>query len=137
MSSAPPIQTRARFLEVLVDPGLGMVLAHRLVSVFDIGQVINPRTAASQIYGGAIFGLGMALMEEVCYGPSGRIAVRNLADYHVPVHPDIPAMEVVFVGQPDLAFNPIGCRGTGETNAVFNATGKRIRRRPITLDKLL
>lgn len=137
----------AHFLEVLVDPDLGIVRSHRLVSVFDIGQVVNPRTAASQIYGGAIYGLGMALMEEIAYGPDGRIATRNLADYHVPVHPDIPAMEVIFVGQPDLAFNPIGCRGAGEigttgiaaavANAVFDATGKRIRRLPITLDKLL
>ena len=137
----------AHFLEVQVDPDLGRIRASRLVSVADVGQVMNPRTARSQMYGGAIYGLGMALMEDVRYGPESRLATRNLADYHVPVHADIPEMRVEFVGLPDLKFNPVGCRGVGEisttgiaaavANAVFDATGVRVRKLPVTLDKLL
>ena len=98
--------------------------------------------------GGVVMGIGMALEEETAYDPAtGLPATRNLADYHVPVNADVPDIEVHFVGEPDFAFNPIGARGMGEigitgtaaaiANAVYHATGKRIRDLPITLDKLI
>lgn len=137
----------AHFVEVTVDRDLGILKVERVVGVFDAGQILNPRTARSQLYGGTIYGLGMALSEAVYYNPDGRLAIRNFADYHVPVHADIPSLEVEFVGEPDLAFNPVGCRGLGEigttgiaaavANAVFDATGVRVRKLPITLDKIL
>src|SRR4051794_7994737 len=114
----------------------------------DCGRVINLKTGRSQIFGGIVMGIGMALEEKTVYDPAtGLPATRNLADYHVPVHADIPAIEVHFVGKPDFEFNPMGARGMGEigitgaaaaiANAVFHATGKRVRDLPITLDKLL
>ncbi len=138
----------AHFCEVRIDPDLPMVRVARVVSVMDCGRVINPKTGASQILGGAVMGIGMALSEETVYDPAtGLPATRNLADYHVPVHADTGSMEVYFEGEPDLAFNPMGARGMGEigitgmaaavANAVFHATGKRIRDLPITPDKLL
>jgi xanthine dehydrogenase YagR molybdenum-binding subunit len=138
----------AHFCEVKIDPDFPMVRVSRVVSVMDCGRVINPKTGRSQIIGGVVMGIGMALHEETVYDlPTGLPATRNLADYHVPVHADVPEIDVYFVGQPDFAFNPTGGRGMGEigitgisaaiANAVYHATGKRVRELPITLDKLL
>jgi xanthine dehydrogenase YagR molybdenum-binding subunit len=136
------------FCEVKIDPSLPMVRVTRWVSVMDCGRVVNLKTGRSQILGGIVMGIGMALEEETVYDPAtGLPATRNLADYHVPVHADINSIDVHFVGEPDYAFNPIGARGMGEigivgapaavANAVFNATGKRVRDLPITPDKLI
>jgi xanthine dehydrogenase YagR molybdenum-binding subunit len=114
----------------------------------DCGRVVNLKTGRSQILGGVVMGIGMALEEETVYdAATGLPATRNLADYHVPVHADINSVDVYFVGEPDCAFNPIGARGMGEigitgaaaavANAVYHATGKRVRDLPITPDKLL
>jgi xanthine dehydrogenase YagR molybdenum-binding subunit len=138
----------AQFCEVKIDPDLPLVRVTRFVSVMDCGRVINPTTAGSQIMGGVVMGIGMALEEETFYDPkTGMPVTRNLADYHVPVNADIDKIDVYFVGEPDYAFNPMGARGMGEigitgaaaavANAVFHATGKRVRDLPITLDKLL
>ena len=136
------------FCEVQIDPDLPRVRVTRLVSVMDCGRVMNAKTARSQILGGVVMGLGMALAEETIYDPATGLPVtRNLADYHVPANADIRDIEVHFVGEPDFEFNPMGARGMGEigitgtaaavANAVFHATGKRVRDLPITLDKLL
>jgi xanthine dehydrogenase YagR molybdenum-binding subunit len=138
----------AQFCEVKIDPELPLVRVTRWVSVMDCGRVVNLKTGRSQILGGIVMGIGMALEEETVYDPAtGLPATRNLADYHVPVHADINNIDVHFVGEPDYAFNPMGARGMGEigitgaaaavANAVFHATGKRIRDLPITLDKLI
>ena len=138
----------AQFVEVRIDPDLPRVQVSRVVSVMDCGRIINPKTARSQILGGVVMGLGMALTEETVYDrATGLPVTRNLADYHVPVNADVVSIEPFFVGEPDLAFNPMGARGVGEigitgvaaavANAVFHATGKRVRDLPITPDKLL
>jgi xanthine dehydrogenase YagR molybdenum-binding subunit len=138
----------AHFCEVKIDPLLPRVQVTRVVSVMNCGRVINAKTARSQIIGGVVMGIGMALTEETSYDPATGLPVtRNLADYHVPTNADVPEIEVAFVGEPDLAFNPIGARGMGEigitgiaaaiANAVYHATGKRIRDLPITPDKLI
>ena len=138
----------AQFCEVKIDPELPLVRVTRWVSVMDCGRVINLKTGRSQILGGIVMGIGMALEEETVYDPAtGLPATRNLADYHVPVHADIHPIEVSFVGGPDYAFNPMGARGMGEigitgaaaavANAVYHATGKRVRDLPITIDKLI
>lgn len=138
----------AHFCEVKIDPLLPRVQVTRVVSVMNCGRVVTAKAARSQIIGGVVMGIGMALTEETAYDPkTGLPATRNLADYHVPTHADIPQIEVEFVGEPDFAFNPIGARGMGEigitgiaaavANAVFHATGKRVRDLPITPDKLL
>ena len=136
------------FVEVEILEPCPMVKVKRVVSVMDCGRIINPKTARSQIIGGVVMGLGMALLEATEYDPrTGRPVNDNLADYPVPVNADVPEVEVHFVGPPDLNFNAIGCRGVGEigitglaaavANAVFHATGKRVRDLPITPDKLL
>jgi xanthine dehydrogenase YagR molybdenum-binding subunit len=138
----------AQFCEVKIDPDLPLVRVTRFVSVMDCGRVINPKTAGSQIVGGVVMGIGMALEEETFYDPKTGVPVtRNLADYHVPVNADIDRIEFYSVGEPDYAFNPMGARGMGEigitgaaaaiANAVFHATGRRVRDLPITLDRLL
>lgn len=117
-------------------------------SCADAGTIISLKTAESQMIGGAVGGIGMALMEDLVVDHRfGRPINNNLADYHVPVHADIPKVDVLFVNQKDPYINPIGSKGLGEialvgvapavANAVFNATGKRIRSLPITPDKLL
>ena len=144
---APAGAFAAKFAEVRVDPDLGLVRVARIVSAVDAGRILNEKTATSQIIGGTVGGIGMALLEETVTDPvSGRITNANLADYLVPVNADVPAQEVLFVGEPDR-FNPIGVKGVGEVglvgiaaaiaNAVFHATGRRIRSLPITLDQLL
>ena len=136
------------FVEVVIDSPCPMVRVSRVVSVMDIGTVINPKTAGSQVIGGVVGGIGMALMEQTHYDPrTGQPVNDNLADYLVPVNPDVPDIAVHFVGEPDYKFNAIGCRGVGEigitgvaaaiANAVYHATGKRVRDLPITPDKLL
>jgi xanthine dehydrogenase YagR molybdenum-binding subunit len=137
----------AKFVEVQVDPDLGLVRVARVVSAIDGGRILNEKTARSQIIGATVGGIGMALLEETVTDPgTGRIANATLGDYLVPVNADVPEMEVLFVDGPS-PMNPIGTKGVGEigiiglaaaiTNAVFHATGKRIRDLPITLEKLL
>jgi xanthine dehydrogenase YagR molybdenum-binding subunit len=119
----------------------------RCLGSFDCGRILNPKTAASQFRGGIIMGIGMALSEETVFDERrGRIVTRSLAEYHVPVNLDVPDIEVIFTDIPDERA-PLGARGVGEigitgvaaaiANAVFHATGKRVRDLPITLDKLL
>ena len=138
----------AHFVEVWVDADLGTIRVKRVVSVQDIGRVMNEKTARSQILGGIVYGIGAALMEETVYDKRyGNPIQRSLAEYHVPVNLDIPNMEVHFIGKPDPHISPIGARGIGEigttgiagaiANAVFNATGKRLRSQPFTPDKLM
>lgn len=138
----------AHFCEVTVDEEIARLRITRWVTVMNIGRVLNSKTAASQIRGGVIMGIGQALMEE-CHldTTTGYPVVYDLATYHFPAHADIPRIEVSFVGEPDFNFNPMGVRGCGEigitgvaaavANAVYHATGKRIRSLPITPDKLL
>lgn len=139
----------AVFAQVWVDEACGSVQVKRLCGVYDAGRVINPKTARSQIVGGMMMGLGATLMEETVYDPrNGRAVVRSLADYHAPCCADTPVMDVEFLNIPDphiggdfgaRGIGEIGCVGTPAaiSNAIFNATGKRVRSLPITLDKLL
>jgi xanthine dehydrogenase YagR molybdenum-binding subunit len=138
----------AQFCEVKIDPLLPRVRVTRFVSVVDVGRVLNPKTSHSQVVGAIVMGLGMALLEETRYDPrTGRPVNANLADYLVPVHGDVEAIEVELLDRPDPIVNTLGCRGVGEigitgagaavANAVYHATGKRIRDLPITLDKLM
>jgi xanthine dehydrogenase YagR molybdenum-binding subunit len=138
----------AMFCEVGVDPDLGTVRIRRFVTALDVGRVLNQKTARSQAMGAIIYGIGMGLFEQTALDPhTGRYMTHNLADYLVPVNADIPLIEVHFVEQPDLKMNVLGSRGLGEigitgvpaaiANAIFNATGKRVRDLPITPDKLL
>lgn len=136
------------FVKLQVHPATGKVRISQIVTCADAGTVVNEKTAASQMIGGAVGGVGMALMEEAVIDDRfGKIINNSLADYHVPVHADIPKVEVVFVNKKDPYTNPMGSKGLGEialigmapavANAVFNATGKRIRILPITPDKLI
>jgi xanthine dehydrogenase YagR molybdenum-binding subunit len=138
----------AQFAEVRVHPRLGQVRVTRFVSAIDVGRILNHKTARSQVLGGIAFGIGMALMEEtVLDQDSGRLVVRNLADYHVPIQADVGNIEVLFIDKPDPHISTMGVRGVGEigitgvaaaiANAIYHATGKRIRDLPITPDKLL
>jgi len=138
----------AQFVKVLVDPLLGTVKVDKAVAVMDIGTVLNLKTAENQIMGGMIFGIGMALMEQTAYDPNdGRVVTKDLAQYLVPVNADMPEFDIQFINKPDLVISPIGARGIGEigitgitaaiANAVYNATGKRVRDLPITPDKLI
>ncbi|MDY7225667.1 xanthine dehydrogenase family protein molybdopterin-binding subunit [Hyalangium rubrum] len=138
----------AHFIEVRVDEALGTVRVSRIVTAMGAGRILNAKTARSQISGGVIFGLGMALTEETLRDPRmGRVMTADLAEYHVPVHADVPDIDVHFVEENDPHVNPLGIKGIGEVgttgvaaavaNAVFHATGKRVRDLPITLDKLL
>lgn len=137
----------AIFCELRVSQVTGEVRVDRMLGSFDCGTIVNPKTAASQFKGGMIMGLGLALTEETLFDErTGRIMNATLADYHVPTHLDVPDIEVMWTGIPDPR-SPLGARGIGEigvtgvaaavANAVFNATGRRVRDLPITLDKLL
>lgn len=137
----------AMFCEVRVNTVTGEPRISRFLGSFDCGRILNPKTAASQFRGGIIMGLGLALMEETQFDErSGRIMNPSLAEYHVPVHLDVPEIDVIWTDIPD-PHTPMGARGVGEigitgtgaavANAIFNATGKRVRDLPITLDKLL
>ena len=138
----------AHFCEVKVDPDLGTVRVTRWVSVHAAGRILNAKTARSQIIGGSIFGIGAALMEGTVRDPHlARYTNASLADYHIPVSADIPAMTVEFIDEHDPYINAMGVKGIGEismvgvsaavANAVFHATGKRVRSLPITPDKIL
>lgn len=136
------------FVEVRVHPQTGMVKVKRVVSAVDGGKILNPITARSQIIGGVVWGIGMALMEEgVLDHRYGKYVNSNLGDYHVATNADVPQIEVIFIDKKDPVTNPMGSKGIGEVsivgvaaavaNAVFNATGKRVRDLPITPDKLI
>jgi xanthine dehydrogenase YagR molybdenum-binding subunit len=137
----------AVFAEVKVDEQLGVVRVTRVVSAIAAGRILNTKTASSQIIGGVVWGIGMALHEETLVDQKfGRIMNANIAEYHVPVNADIGDINVMFVDEPDDIVNPLGIKGLGEigvvgvaaaiANAVYHATGKRVRGLPITLDKL-
>jgi xanthine dehydrogenase YagR molybdenum-binding subunit len=138
----------AQFVEVRVDAELGVVRVARVVSAVGGGRIMNEKTAVSQLNGGVVGGIGMALLEETLLDHRlGRFVNANLGEYHVPVNADVPSINAFFVEEHDDHVNPIGTKGIGElalvgvapavANAVFHATGKRIRRLPITLDKLM
>lgn len=138
----------AQFCEVHIDPELFTVRLARWVGAFAVGRPLNAKTLESQLRGGIVFGIGMALMEESVLDPTyGRIVNSNLAEYHVPVNADVPPIEVIVIPELDPYVNPAGTKGAGEigitgaaaaiANAVYHATGKRIRDLPITLDKLM
>jgi len=138
----------AVFAEVRVDEELGSVTVARVVSAIAGGRILNPKTARSQIVGSIVWGIGMALQEEsVLDHAIGRFMTHNLADYHFPVHADVHDIDVIFVDEHDEIVNPLGAKGLGEigvvgvgaaiANAIYHATGRRVRDLPITLDKLL
>ena len=138
----------ADFVEVRVDDELGEVRVTRVVGAFAAGKILNPKTARSQFLGGNVWGIGLELLENtVRDSRTARVVTRDLADYHVPVNADVPAIDVLMVPEEDPHVNEIGAKGVGEigitgmgaaiANAVYHATGKRIRDLPITLDKLL
>ncbi|MDQ3789536.1 MAG: xanthine dehydrogenase family protein molybdopterin-binding subunit, partial [Actinomycetota bacterium] len=137
----------AHFCEVRVDADTGEIRVTRWLGVFDIGTVVNAKTAASQLRGGIVMGIGAALGEETLVDrDTGRIVNANLTEYHVPVHADVPRIDIECLGDPDPTM-PLGVLGAGEVgivgvagaiaNAVHHATGRRVRDLPITLDKLL
>jgi len=138
----------AVFAEVKVDPELGQVRVSRLVGAFAAGRVINPRMVESQYFGGMIWGVSFALQEEaIMDARTGRPMNGNLADYHVPVNADIPSIEAILVEERDELINALGVKGVGEigitgtagaiVNAIWHATGVRVRSMPVTLDKLI
>ncbi|MDA9502935.1 xanthine dehydrogenase family protein molybdopterin-binding subunit [Bradyrhizobium sp. CCBAU 11357] len=138
----------AVFAEVKVDEELGVIRVTRVVSAVAAGRILNTKTGRSQIMGGVVWGIGMALHEETVMDHRfGRIMNANIAEYHIPVNADVHDIDVIFVDEPDDRINRLGIKGLGEigtvgvpaaiANAVYHATGKRIRRFPITLDKLL
>jgi xanthine dehydrogenase YagR molybdenum-binding subunit len=137
----------AVFAEVKVDEQLGVIRVTRIVEAVAAGRILNTKTAHSQIMGGVVWGIGMALHEETVFDHRfGRIMNANIAEYHVPVNADVRDIKVIFVDEPDDIINPMGIKGLGEigivgvaaaiANAVYHATGKRVRDLPITLDKL-
>jgi xanthine dehydrogenase YagR molybdenum-binding subunit len=138
----------AVFVEVAVDPDLATSRVRRVVGAYAAGRIVNPRLARSQCIGGMTGGIGMALMEQTVLDPrDGRVVTASLADYLVPVNPDVGALEAVFVEEDDPHVNPLGVKGLGEiamvgvapaiANAVFHATGRRVRRLPIRIESLL
>lgn len=152
---APPLELMhwsmhshsALFCEVRVNAVTGETRVSRFLGSFDCGRILNPKTARSQFRGGIIMGLGMALMEETQFDErNGRIMNPSLAEYHMPVHLDVPEIDVIWTDIPD-PHTPMGAHGVGEigitgvaaavANAVYNATGTRVRDLPLTLDKLL
>ena len=138
----------AQFCKLRVNPATGEWKIDNWVGVFDVGRILNTRLATSQLKGGIIYGLGAALMEATATDPrSGRIITRGLADYHIPVHADIPELDVEWIGEPDPVIGPLGNRGIGEigsvgvsaaiANAIHNATGKRLRHLPLVPERIL
>ena len=138
----------AHFAEVGIDEDTGEVRLRRMLGVFTAGRILNAKTARSQAIGGMVFGVGAALHEEMTLDPRfGYFVNHDLAEYHVPVHADIPAIDAIFLDELDDKSNPLKSKGIGElgicgaaasiANAVYNACGARIRDYPITLDKLL
>ena len=138
----------AVFAEVKVDPDFGQIRATRLVGAFAVGRVINPRMVQSQLFGGMIWGVSFALHEQAIMDPrSGRVMNANLGEYHIPVNADVPSLEAIAVDEHDPHVNALGIKGVGEiaitgsagaiANAVWHATGVRVRKFPITLDRLI
>jgi xanthine dehydrogenase YagR molybdenum-binding subunit len=138
----------AVFAEVKVDPDLGQMRVTRVVGAFAAGRIINPRMVRSQLYGGMIWGVSFALHEHAVMDPrSGRPMNPNLAEYHIPVNADVPSIEAIMVEEHDPHVNALGIKGVGEigitgtagavANAVWHATGVRVRKFPITLDRLI
>jgi xanthine dehydrogenase YagR molybdenum-binding subunit len=137
----------AIFAEVKVDEQLGVIRVTRVVNAVAAGRILNTKTARSQIMGGVVWGIGMALHEETLVDHNfGRVMNANIAEYHVPVNADVYGIQVIFVDEPDELVNPLGIKGVGEiglvgtaaaiANAIYHATGKRVRDLPITIDKL-
>jgi xanthine dehydrogenase YagR molybdenum-binding subunit len=137
----------AIFAEVKVDEQLGIIRVTRVVNAVAAGRIINTKTAASQIMGSVVWGIGMALHEETLVDHNfGRIMNANIAEYHMPVNADVQDIKIIFVDEPDSTVNPLGIKGVGEigivgvaaaiANAVYHATGKRVRDLPITIDKI-
>ena len=154
-AGSPPLEMQkysmhsyaAQFCEVRVNAVTGETRVSRFLGSFDCGRILNPKTATSQFRGGIIMGLGLALTEETLFDErSGRIMNASLAEYHVPVHLDVPEIDVIWTDIPD-PHSPLGAHGIGEigitgvgaavANAIYNATGKRVRDLPLTLDKVL
>jgi xanthine dehydrogenase YagR molybdenum-binding subunit len=138
----------AVFAEVNVDPDLGVITVPRIVAAYGVGNLMNRKTGHSQLMGGITWGLSMALMEKTEMDPrTGRAVNGNLADYHVPVNADVGGIDIIVVDETDPHINPLGAKGIGEigivgvaaaiANAVWHATGRRVRDLPLTLDKLL
>jgi xanthine dehydrogenase YagR molybdenum-binding subunit len=138
----------AHFAEVRINPEIGKIRVSRFVSVFDAGKIMSAKTARSQFIGGIVFGIGGALLEDLTVDTAhGKIVHDDLATYLVPVNSDIPEIDVSWIGEPDYNFNPSGCRGIGEigntgsaaaiANAVYHATGVRVREFPMTVEKIL
>ena len=138
----------AQFAEIRVDPETAEIRVTRLVGAFDAGRILNAKTAHSQLIGGMTFGLGMALLEETVMDPSsGRIVNANLSDYLLPVHADVPKIQAILLDGDDRIFNSVGAKGIGElpmvgvaaaiANAVYHATGVRVRDLPIRLEDVL
>jgi xanthine dehydrogenase YagR molybdenum-binding subunit len=138
----------AIFAEVKVDEQLGVIRVTRMVNAVAAGRILNTKTAHSQIMGSVVWGIGMALHEETLVDHNfGRVMNANIAEYHVPVNADVQDIQVIFVDEPDERVNPLGIKGVGEigivgtaaaiANAIYHATGKRVRDLPITLDKLM
>jgi xanthine dehydrogenase YagR molybdenum-binding subunit len=137
----------AVFAEVKVDPDLGQVRVTRLVGAFAAGRVINPRLVLSQYYGGMIWGVSFALHEQAIVDRrSGRVLNADLAEYHIPVNADVPSLEALLIEEHDPHVNELGIKGVGEigiagsvgaiANAVWHATGIRVRRFPIRIEDL-
>jgi xanthine dehydrogenase YagR molybdenum-binding subunit len=137
----------AIFAEVKVDEQIGIIRVTRVVTAVAAGRILNAKTAHSQLMGGVVWGIGMALHEETLIDQKfGRIMNANIAEYHVPVNADVHDIDIIFVDEPDEIVNPLGIKGLGEigivgvaaavANAVYHATGTRVRDLPITLDKL-
>jgi xanthine dehydrogenase YagR molybdenum-binding subunit len=144
---APAGAFAARFAEVRIDEELGLLRVARIVSAIDAGRILNEKLARSQIIGATVMGIGMTMLEEtIIDSGTGRIANATFGDYLIPVNADVPDLDVVFTGHPD-EFSPVGVKGLGEVgivgvsaaiaNAVYHATGRRIRSLPITIDQLL
>ena len=138
----------AIFVEVRIDESLGTIRIARALGTYGVGRVLNPKTARNQLMGGITFGIGMALLEHtITDARTGRYVNADLAEYLIPVHADVPTIEVHFVDEQDPHVDPIGAKGIGEigmtgvaaaiANAVYHATGVRVRDLPITLDELL
>ena len=138
----------AVFAEVKVDEELGVIRVTRVVNAVAAGRILNLKTAHSQVMGSVVGGIGMALHEEALFDHHfGRVMNANIAEYHVPVNADVHDIEVIFVDEPDETINPLGIKGLGEigivgvaaaiANAIYHATGKRVRDLPITLDKVI
>jgi xanthine dehydrogenase YagR molybdenum-binding subunit len=138
----------AVFAEVAIDPALGTIRTRRVVGAYGAGRIVNPRLAHSQCVGGMVGGIGMALMEQTLLDPrDGRPVNASMADYLVPVNLDVGSLEALFVEEEDPHVNPLGVKGVGEVaivgvaaaigNAVFHATGRRVRELPIRVEAML